>query len=335
MTRRQFSLLASAAVARAGNSEAAALIDVRRIWDAAPHNAFTDLARYRGRWYCSFREGARHASPDGRIRVISSLDAKQWESTALLRSGLGDLRDSKLSLTPDGRLMLLACAALTQPAAYRHQSLVWFSNDGREWTGPEQVGDPDFWLWRVTWHEGSAYGIGYNTNPDRNLRTARLYRSKDGVHYEQLVARIGVPRSVGESTIRFGDDGTAVALVRRDPYSGHPPITEADSTAFVGTARPPYTQWTWKDTGTRIGGPNFIRLHSGKWLAAVRLRGGNVRTALCWLDPERAAIEEFLTLPSKGDSSYAGVVEHDGLLWVSYYSSHEEKTAIYLARVKP
>jgi hypothetical protein len=28
-------------------------------------------------------------------------------------------------------------------------------------------------------------------------------------------------------------------------------------------------------------------------------------------------------------------VWHDGLLWISYYSSYEEKTAIYLARVKP
>jgi len=26
-------------------------------------------------------------------------------------------------------------------------------------------------------------------------------------------------------------------------------------------------------------------------------------------------------------------VWHDGVLWVSYYASHEDKTAIYLARV--
>jgi hypothetical protein len=41
-----------------------------------------------------------------------------------------------------------------------------------------------------------------------------------------------------------------------------------------------------------------------------------------------------LTLPSGGDTSYAGMVWHDGVLWVSYYASHEGKTAIYLARVK-
>ena len=43
---------------------------------------------------------------------------------------------------------------------------------------------------------------------------------------------------------------------------------------------------------------------------------------------------EALTLPSDGDTSYADMVWHDGLLWGSYYSSHEEKTSIYLAKVR-
>jgi len=28
------------------------------------------------------------------------------------------------------------------------------------------------------------------------------------------------------------------------------------------------------------------------------------------------------------------MVWHDGLLWVSYYSTHEGKTSIYLARIR-
>jgi hypothetical protein len=59
-----------------------------------------------------------------------------------------------------------------------------------------------------------------------------------------------------------------------------------------------------------------------------------VRTALCWLDPRSGRLTEFLTLPSSGDTSYAGLVWHDRLLWVSHYSSHEGKTSIYLAKVK-
>ncbi len=52
------------------------------------------------------------------------------------------------------------------------------------------------------------------------------------------------------------------------------------------------------------------------------------------MDPEEGRLTEFLTLPSGGDSSYPGMVYDKKTLWVSYYSSHEGKTAIYLARVR-
>jgi hypothetical protein len=45
-------------------------------------------------------------------------------------------------------------------------------------------------------------------------------------------------------------------------------------------------------------------------------------------------VTPHVTLPSGGDTSYAGLAWQDGLLWVSYYSSHEGKTSIYLAKVK-
>ena len=44
--------------------------------------------------------------------------------------------------------------------------------------------------------------------------------------------------------------------------------------------------------------------------------------------------EPVLWLPSGGDCSYPGMVEHEGLLWMSYYSSHEGKTSIYLAQIE-
>ena len=38
------------------------LLEVRKIWDKAPHSAFTDLAFFEGRWYCTFRAAKSHAS---------------------------------------------------------------------------------------------------------------------------------------------------------------------------------------------------------------------------------------------------------------------------------
>ena len=56
----------------AAHAEPPALIESRKIWDAAPHNAFTDLARWRDAWWCVFRESDGHVGGDGKIRVLTS-----------------------------------------------------------------------------------------------------------------------------------------------------------------------------------------------------------------------------------------------------------------------
>lgn len=58
------------------------LVSVSTIWNEAPHNAFTDLLRWQGQWYCVFREGQAHVSPDGALRIIASSDGKEWASVA-------------------------------------------------------------------------------------------------------------------------------------------------------------------------------------------------------------------------------------------------------------
>src|SRR5689334_17026778 len=135
----------------------AEIMDVRKIWDRAPHNAFTDLLWHRDRWFCVFREGRAHVSPDGALRVITSADGKDWTPVALVTSTNGDLRDAKITLTPGGEMMLSGAVALRQPAPASHQSLAWFSRDGKSWSAPSEIGDPNQWLWRTTWHEGTAY----------------------------------------------------------------------------------------------------------------------------------------------------------------------------------
>jgi len=291
-----------------------------KIWDQAPHNAFTDLVRFEGRWFCVFREGKDHNSPDGKLRVITSTDGQKWESAAVLDTKKGDLRDPKISVTPDGDLMLLGVEVVQDGPRQRYQSLTWFSRDGRTWGEPHPVGDPDFWLWRVTWHKGTAYGIGYGCGQDRSVR---LYTSKDGKKFDTRVERLFDVGYPNEASIVF-DGETAYCLLRRD---GQP------SSALLGVAQAPYTKWQWKDLGVRVGGPHLIRLSNGKWIAAVRLYDKRVRTSLCRIDLQPGRLTEFLELPSGGDTSYAGLVEYQNQLWVSYYSSHEGKTSIYLVKI--
>ena len=292
---------------------------VRKIWDDAPHNAFTDLIRFQDRWYCVFREGKGHVSPDGAIRVITSKDGQKWTSAARLERKSWDLRDPKITLAPDGRLMLTGAAARRPPDKNEHRSLVWYSKDAADWGQPIEMGETNYWIWRATWHKGTAYAVGYETTSEKSIR---LYHSKDGKKFEPLVARLLSEGYPNESSMLFNQDDSALCLVRRD---------EKPNSAMLGSAQPPYTTWQWKDLGVALGGPHMLRLPDGRIVAAGRRYDGGVRTSLHWLDPKAGKLTEFLKLPSGGDTSYPGLVWHDGKLYVSYYSSHEGKTSIYFA----
>ncbi|MBN2316604.1 MAG: exo-alpha-sialidase [Sedimentisphaerales bacterium] len=307
------------------------VLEVKKIWDKAPHNAFTDLVRCNDTFYCAFREGRGHVSTDGKIRILESKDADRWESAALISLSGYDLRDAHLSVTPDGRLMLIGGAA---PRKEDKQSaptgsFVSFSKDGMRWTEPQIVVEPGRWLWCVTWHEGKAYGVSYGAGSGG--RSLDLLVSTDGVHYETHVGRLYEQGRPSEVTLRFDADGTCYALVRRDRSGSEP------SSAILGISKPGYTQWKWKDFGpdfNGFGGPNFILIPGGHWIAAGRMHPGGSHTALTYLDVEKGTMTKLVKLPSGGDTSYPGLVWHDGLIYISYYSSHEGKTSIYLAKVK-
>jgi len=326
-------------VARGADPE---IVSVEKIWDQGKHNAFTDLVRWHDAWYCTFRESEAHVGGDGQIRVLTSKDGKTWESAALISEQGIDLRDPKFSVTPDDRLMIVAGGSLyggTKVLKGRRPRVL-FSKDGREWTPPTPVLTDGEWLWRVTWHDGKAYGVSYNaearaTDAGKAAAQAKkvepgpaewklkLFSSPDGVHYD-LVTHLDVPGHPNETTVRFLPDGTMLALVRREA---------GNKLAWIGQAKAPYTKWTWTETKHQVGGPNFIPLPNGELWAAGRNYPNRVSTVVARMTP--TSYEPLLTLPSGGDTSYAGLVWHDGQLWMSYYSSHEnKKSAIYLAKIK-
>ncbi|HEX5471916.1 MAG TPA: sialidase family protein [Lacipirellulaceae bacterium] len=322
-------LLQSASGAAAEHA-AAKLISVKKIWDRAPHCAFTDLTYWKGRFVCAFRQGRAHVSSDGKIRVLTSSDGENWSSAALVALDGYDLRDAGLSIAPDNRLMLNGGAAPRKNDKDRAPTGTFaaFSGDGSTWTKPQIVTKPGRWLWRVRWHKGKAYGISYSSaRPAAGSPLTSLLVSDDGLHFQDLVPKLLDKGTPTEAALRFTEDGKLYCLQRRDARPAN--------TAYLGVSRPPYTKWQWNDLGTHVGGPNFIRLPDGRWLAAGRFfRGNKPTTALAALDIDKTTIKPILTLPSGGDTSYPGLVWHDGLLWVSYYSSHEGKASIYLAKIE-
>jgi dienelactone hydrolase len=313
---------------------AAKLIDVQRLTDLKTYCAFTDLLRHRDSWYCVFREGDSHVpGRDGTIRVLASPDGKQWASVAELAEPGIDLRDPKLSATPDGRLMLLMGGSVydgtngdRQRTLVSARGRVSFSQDGRTWSPPQPINIDDEWLWRVTWHGATAYGVSYR-NRGESGSALNLWRSRDGLTYENITALDpGGDTWPNETTLRFDPDGSLLALVRRERGS---------RTAWLGRSRPPFTTWSWQDTGRMIQGPNFLLSGNTWWYAGRDVPPGEsaVRTVLGRL--QNGTATPVLTLPSGGDTSYPGLAEAaPGELWVSYYSSHEGTSAVYLARLQ-
>lgn len=327
-----FSPVSSAAVS------SARVVEVRRIWDAGKHNAFTDLIQWRGRWWCTFREAEAHVGGDGAIQVLESADGAKWESAARITEKDIDLRDPKFSVTPDGRLMIVCAGSvyLGTKVLQGRQPRVLFSADGRQWTPPARVLEEGDWLWRVTWHEGVAYGASYRQGAPRPDGTREenwqlnLHSSRDGLRWER-VTTLAVDGRPNETTLRFEPDGRMVAMVRREA---------GDTLGWFGISAPPFKEWKWTATGHRFGGPNFVRAPDGSWIVCSRdhtkpspVTGKGVSTLVARLGADGKLLP-LATLPSGGDTSYAGLAWHpDGPLWVSYYSSHEGKSAIYLAKL--
>jgi hypothetical protein len=309
----------------------AELVELAKIWDGAPHNAFTDLTRWKGSFYCAFREGRGHVSADGKIRILKSEDANLWNSAALVALAGYDLRDAHLSVTPDNKLMLLGGAAPRKQDNQRVPTgaFVCFSKDGQQWTDPRIVVEPGRWLWCVTWHQAKAYGVSYAA--PEGMPYLDLLTSSDGLNYKPHVAKLFGQGYPTEVTLRFDTDATCYALVRRDQREDQP------SSALLGVSRPNYTQWQWHDLGANFnsfGGPNLIRIPDGHWIGAGRMHDGGAHTALTYVDVKNGTMAKLLKLPSGGDTSYPGLLWHENLLYVSYYSSHEGKTSIYLAKVR-
>jgi hypothetical protein len=137
-------------------------VKVRKIWSNGKYNAFTSLIQFNETFYCAFREGESHVfGKDGVTRIISSEDGIKWNSVALLVKDGYDLRDPKLSVTPDGRIM-----AVIGGSVYKGQELlgrlthVSFSDlSGKYFSDPqpvsisEDIRTNNDWLWRVTWRK--------------------------------------------------------------------------------------------------------------------------------------------------------------------------------------
>ena len=319
-------------------SQAQTIYTVNKIWDSAPHNAFTDLIKYEGQYYCTFRESTGHVpaadgTGDGKIRILVSSDGNTWKSAALIAKEGFDLRDPKLSITPDGRLMVLIGGSVYKNGQIRSQApyASFTDKNAKFFSDPQplildsSLQSDRSWLWRVTWDKQTGYGVVYQSLADSEWKVF-LVKTSDAINYK-VVTQLDVAGKPNESTVEILKKNGMRIIVRREAAA-------PNGNGYLGYSKKDFTKWQWDDLGIRLGGPDIITLPNGKTIIGSRsFRENKAYTSLFGLDKNGKAVQ-LLELPSGNDTSYPGFVVVNDELWVSYYSGHEGKTSIYLAKVK-
>ncbi len=314
------------------------IVEIKKIWDKAGHNAFTDITFFKGKFYVVFREGDGHIpnednTGNGKIRILTSTDTEYWESAGVLELKGIDLRDPKISVTPKNRLMILYGGS-----EYDHRELkgynpyVSFSDAaGKKFSDPEPVELDERiktghdWLWRVTWYDKVGYGVVYQSqeNDGKKQFKAYLVKTTKGVEYE-LITELELDGSPTEATVRFLSGAEMMIVMRRDG---------GDKMGMIGTSKAPYTDWSWEKMDYRLGGPDFEVIPINKILIGTRIYGEDGAYTALLLGKKGEKFREVMRFPSGGDTSYPGMYSIGGYVWFTYYSSHEGKASIYYTRI--
>ena len=319
--------------------------NIRRVYDNGEHNAFTDLIRWRGKFWLTFRScpDGHSVSSNASVRVLASDDTQKWEEVYQFSAPRRDTRDPHF-LAFNDKLFLYTGTWWSGDGPLprekydlnKHLGYAVFTADGATWSEPQQLeGTYGHYIWRAAAHEGKAYLCGRRkrgyseedsgAGAPRVVQSAML-ESDDGLIWK--FHSLFQPERGDETAFLFEEDGSLLAISR----SGSQP-------AQLVRAPKPWREKSRVDLPEYIGGPLLARWGDRYVVGGRRNAKEGPRTTLYWLEGEK--LVPFAELPSGGDNSYPGFVElDDGRGLVSWYSSHEKDaegktiTAIYLAELK-
>lgn len=317
----------------AGAPATVSVENVRRVFHNGEHNAFTDLIRWRGKFWLAFR-----SCPDGHavsstasVIVLSSTDAKTWTPAHRFSVPQRDTRDPHFLAFKDQLFIYsgtwFAGDGLLPREKYnfdQHLGYAVWTGDGTTWQGPRHLeGTFGHYVWRAAAHGDKAYLCGRRAHT--GARESALLESDDGLVWK--FRSLFQQAQGNETAFMFDPDGLLTALCRKS----------ADESDLV-RSRPPYEQWTRLKIPEFIGGPLLVRWGDRVLVGGRHVTPAGPQTRLSWLMDEK--LVPCAELPSGGDNSYPGFMALSPTrALVSYYSSHEKDaagktiTAIYMAEL--
>ncbi len=290
------------------------------------HRAFTTLARWRGDYYLAFREAPDHLSAVGIVRVLRSEDLAAWEEVARFASPGADYRDPHLIVFRD-RLHLYFGSVIRIGDEPRFSAWLTLLGEGGAWSSPARVIEGWF-VWQPVVQADRLYLSGYRcisppgTAYAQTVHEASLFASDDGERWNHVGV---ITEHANETALVFQPDGRLVSLARSDH--------ESSFGLWRCWADQPYTSWEKAHTGLYIQAPRVARVGGAAILvgrdtvapfkpAEIEAANRRITTCIYLIDDEGREVQKLITLPSGGDTSYAGIVADEDRVAVSYYTQH-------------
>ncbi len=313
------------------------LKEVRRVYYDGMHNAFTDIAEYKGKYYVCFRNASGHILEDGKIYVLSSEDLINWDRVSVLSTDFDD-RDPKF-FEINGKLGIVFFLYDTKAHhATGKSGISFYDANKKEFFSPKIIDLKGFTAWRIRNYKERLYLTAYKGGEKEESWKSALFTSNDGINYS-YVSTILEGDFANETDLAFLGDSSCLALVRREGKA------EGMDRPVLAISKLPYLKWERFPLNLFLQGPMIKRMDHSILVAGRSKKEGETTTALFELNLKTKTLSHKLTLPSAGDTSYPGVVvdEEKQLLYLSYYSQHEDKilpkkvdspAGIYLAIIK-
>ena len=314
---------------------------IRRVFHNGEHNAFTDLVRFKGKFYLAFRScpDGHMVHPTASIIVLASDDARKWRQVHRFRVKHRDTRDPHF-LVFKGKLFVYTgtwySGAKTLPRDQydlnKHLGYAAWSADGVKWNSPIMLeGTFGHYIWRAAALGDKAYLCGrrkirFEVQPRGEGRKVEslMLESDDGLIWRKRAVFQEIEGD--ETAFLFQPDGGVIGIGRR-----------GRGNAQLLRSKPPYTTWRRKELDRYIGGPLIARWGDRFVVGGRKTIGGRgPKNSMYWLIDD--GLQEFAELPSGGDTSYPGFVALTSTRAImSWYSSHEKDTqgkpitAVYMA----
>jgi hypothetical protein len=317
--------------------------NIRRVFHNGEHNAFTDMVRFRDRYYLTFRScpDGHMVHPTASVIVLASDDLKSWEVVHRFSVRHRDTRDPHFLIFKEKLFIYTGTwysgATTLDRADYDvnlHLGYAVWTDDGASWSQPILLdGTFGHYIWRAAAWNDKAYLCGrrkidfevLDKGEGRKI-TSLMLESDDGLIWRKKA--VFQPIEGDETAFQFDEDGSVTAIAR----------AFRNAPAQVLRSHYPWTDWERVKLDRYIGGPLLVRW-GDRWVVGGRKMIDGAKTSMYWLND--STLSEFAELRSGGDTSYPGFSELSPTHAVmSWYSSHEKDeqgqtiTAIYLADLR-